>query len=129
MQPIKATPTLDQATINTNLDLVLTGNVSPGNGLTFDSGGAPLTYSPDNTVGCIIRVGSLANSNALPNHWAGNNVDTIITHNLNRVPTGFIVIAKWGSMDIYYGSVAATKTTITLKTTYSGVDSTIWILC
>jgi len=129
MQPRTATGISNQDQLNKSTNQVLSGNVSPGNGLTFDANGQPLTWSTDNLVGCVIRVGSVANPNALANSWAGNNTNTTITHNLDIVPTGFVVIAKWAAADVFFGTVAATKTTITLQTTNDATDITIWILC
>ena len=72
MRPQTPATISSQDQLNKSVNQVLSGNVSPGNGLTFDTSGQPLTYSTDNTVGLIIRVGSAANPNALPNFWAGN---------------------------------------------------------
>jgi len=117
-----------QDTLNKSVNRVLSGNVSPGNGLTFDTNGQPLTYDQDNMVGIVIRIGSLANPNALPASWTGNNTDLTIAHNLNTVPYGFIVIAKYAAADVFYGTAPPTETTITLQTTNDATDITIWIL-
>src|ERR1700680_701494 len=86
----------NQDTWNKSVNSVMTGNVSPGNGLTFSAtDNTPLTYSKDNMTGIIIRVGSTANPNALPNSWTGSGTDTTITHSLGKVPYGFIVIAAY----------------------------------
>lgn len=129
MRPQTPATISSQDQLNKSVNQVLSGNVSPGNGLTFDTLGQPLTYSTDNTVGLIIRVGSAANPNALPNFWAGNNTNTTITHNLGKVPTGFIVVGKFAAADVFFGTVAATTTTITLQTTNDATDISIWILC
>ena len=129
MQPRTSTGISNQDQLNKSFGQVLSGNVSPGNGLTFDANGQPLTYSPDNLVGCVIRVGSNANPNALANSWVGNNTNTTITHNLDKIPTGFVVLGKWAVADVFFGTIAATATTITLQTTNAATDITIWILC
>ena len=129
MKPQTPAGISNQDQLNKSVNQVLNGNVSPGNGLTFDSSGQPLTYSSDNMVGSVIRVGSNANPNALPNSWAGNNTNTTITHNLGKVPYGFVVIAKYAAADVFIGTVDATTTTITLQTTNDATDITIWLLC
>jgi hypothetical protein len=43
------------------------------------------------------------------------NTDFVITHNLGRVPAGFITFAASIATDLYTGSAVATKTTITLR--------------
>lgn len=128
MQMRTPASTSNQDTLNKSVNRVLSGNVSPGNGLTFDSSGQPLTYAQDNTIGIIIRIGSVSNPNALPAAWTGNNTDLTIAHNLNVVPYGFIVIAKYAAADVFYGSIAPTETNITLQTTNDATDITIWIL-
>lgn len=130
MKPQSPSTISSQDQVNKSFNQVLNGNVSPGNGLTFDSTGQPLTYSTDNTVGSIIRIGSVSNPNALPNNWAAANADTTITHNLGKVPYGFIVIAKYAAADVWMSTVTApTKTTITLQTSNDATDISIWILC
>lgn len=47
------------------------------------------------------------------------NTDFVVTHNLGRVPAGVIVALKGAAVDIYNGSVVASKTTITLRATVS----------
>jgi len=118
----------DQDQLNKSFNQVLSGNVSPGNGLTFDANGQPLTFSTDNMVGVCIRIGSTANPNALPASWPAANANLTIAHNLNSVPTGFIVIAKYAAADVWYGTIAATATNITLQTSNNTTDITIWIL-
>lgn len=118
----------DQDQINKSVFKVLTGNVSTGNGLTFDPAGQPLTYSIDNTSGIVIRIGGSANPYGLPGHWVANNTDFTFAHNLNKIPYGYLVIAKSGPCDVYWGSLVATLTNITLKITDATVDTTIWLL-
>lgn len=129
MIPQTPTSVSNQDEYNKSINRVLVGNVSPGNGDgTYDSAGQPLAFTTDNTVGCIIRVGSVGNPHSLPNSWVGSNLDTTITHNLNTVPYGYIVIAKSGTCDVYWGSLMASLTTICLKNTDGNQDTTIWIL-
>lgn len=118
----------NQDTFNKSINTVLSGNVSPGNGLTFDSNGQPTTYSTDNMSGVIIRIGSTSNPNGLAQAWSAANTNLTITHNLNAVPYGFILIASYAAAQIFFGTVAATTTQITLQTTNAATDTTIWIL-
>lgn len=129
MQPRVPTGITNQDLLNKSTNLVLAGNVSPGNGLTFDPNGQPLTYSTDNMSGIIIRIGSNANPNALPASWPSSpNTDLTIAHNLNKIPYGYILIAAYTGAIVYFGSIAATATNITLRTTDETTDTTIWIL-
>lgn len=129
MQPQTPAAISSQDELNKSFYRVLVGNTSPGNGDgTQDSAGQPLAFSIDNMCGRIIRVGSNANPNALPNFWSGSNTNTLITHNLNKIPYGYIVIAKSDTCDVYWGVVPATLTEITLKNTDGTQDTTIWLL-
>lgn len=56
------------------------------------------------------------------------NTDFVITHNLGRIPVGYLVMTKSASVDIYTGSVPADETTITLRATVAGVVVTMFIL-
>jgi hypothetical protein len=49
--------------------------------------------------------------------FAVANVDQTVTHNLGRVPVGYLAMTKSAACDVYTGSVAATKTQITLRGT------------
>jgi len=129
MQPQNPTSISNQDMYNKSLAQVLSNNVSPGNGLTFDTNGQPLTFSPDNGVGIIIRIGSSSNPFSLPANWVTNNTDLTIAHNLGKIPYGYIVIAKSEACDVYWGSMLATTTTITLRNTNAAADTSIWILC
>ena len=55
------------------------------------------------------------------------NVDMTITHSLNRFPQGYLIFDKSAACDMYTGSVAATKTQITLRPTVSGVTLQLFI--
>jgi hypothetical protein len=129
MQIIQPSQVLEQHVQNVSVAQALNGNLSPGNGTDFDTSGQPLTYSSDNMSGVILRIGSTANPHGLTNSWVGSNADTTIVHNLNKVPYGYIVIAKDKPCDVYWGSVAATDIDITLKCTDGSTDTTIWFLC
>jgi hypothetical protein len=118
----------NQDTLNKSINKVMSGNVSPGNGLTFDLNGQPLTFSIDNMSGCILRIAALGNPVGAPGAWTASNTDHVITHNLNKIPYGYLVIAKSKPCDVYWGSLPATNTTITLKITDDTADTTIWIL-
>jgi hypothetical protein len=128
MQPRVASSISNQDTFNKSLSLVLAGNVSPGNGLTFAGDGTPLTYSSDNMSGNIIRIGSVTNPNALPAHWTAPNTDLTIAHNLGKVPYGIVCIYKTAAADVFFGTVAPTDMNITLQTSNDATDTTIWIL-
>jgi hypothetical protein len=128
MQPITPSGMSNQDQLNKSFNKVLSGNTSPGNGLTFDVNGEPLTFSTDNMTGVIIRIGSLANPNALPAHWLGNNIDLTIAHNLKKVPYGIILLYATTAAIVFFGTLAATNTTITLQTTNDSTDTVIWIL-
>lgn len=128
MQPRTPTSITNQDLYNKSVGQVLAGNVTPGNGLTFAADGTPLTYSTDNMGGVIIRVGSTANPNALPYNWPAVSTNLTITHNLNKLPYGYILIASYAATNIFWGTVSATTTTITLQTNNASFDTTIWIL-
>lgn len=49
--------------------------------------------------------------------FAAPNVDQLVTHNLGRIPVGYIPMTKSAACDVYTGSVAGTKTQITLRGT------------
>jgi len=129
MQVIQPSQTLNQNTQNVSVASALNGNVSPGNGLTFDSNGQPLTYQQDNMVGIILRVAATGNAVKAPQSWVAANTDLTIQHNLNAVPYGYIVIAKSKTCDVYWGSIQPTAMAITLRITDASADTTIWILC
>jgi len=120
----------NQDDLNKSVNKVLTGNVSPGNGLTFDPNGVPLTYSIDNMSGIILRIGSVGNPLGLAGAWIANNAALVITHNLNKVPYGFLVINKTQSCDVYWNPSVnpPTLTTITLYNTNVNADTAIYIL-
>lgn len=128
MQPIKASSIENQDSLNKSITKVFAGNVSPGNGLTFDANNQPTTFSVDNTVGRIFRIGSTANPLGLTYAWPASNTNLTIEHDLNTIPYGYIVIAKSGPCDVYWGSIIATDTNITLKNTDATKDTTIWLL-
>lgn len=55
------------------------------------------------------------------------NTNFTVTHNLQRVPVGYLVMSKTAAVDIYTGSVAATATQLTLKATVTGVTVNLFI--
>lgn len=77
-----------------NLTTVINGNLGFGDGSVID-----------NISGSWINV----NAPAAP------NTDFTVTHNLNRLPVGYLVMEKDRACDVYTGSVAATKTQLTLR--------------
>lgn len=107
---------------------VFVGNIGFGSPTSYDANGVGTVFASDNTNGVLVRVGSLSNPSSLPSFWGGNNTATAITHNLNRVPVGFIVVSKTLTCDVYNASpFAATKTTITLYTTADTADTLLYI--
>lgn len=56
------------------------------------------------------------------------NTNVTITHNLNRVPVGYIVLTKSQAGDVFTGSVAATATQITLQCSTGGTTVGLYIL-
>jgi len=107
----------NQQTQNLSFAKVLAGNVSIGSPASYDSAGNPATFTQDNGDGILIRVGTFTNPFSLANSWAGNTIDTTITHNLGRVPIGYYVTKKTVSCDVYDGSISPTTSTITLRNT------------
>lgn len=86
---------------------IVNGNMSFGNGLT-----------PDNIAG----VWATVTTPVAP------NTDFTITHNLLYVPVGFIVMNQSVAGVIYKGSVAWSKTTITLRCNVASDTILIFIL-
>ena len=58
----------------------------------------------------------------------GANSDQTFTHNLGRVPVGYIVLSKSAAGDVYTGSVSATATQITLRNTSTSVTDVLFII-
>jgi hypothetical protein len=56
------------------------------------------------------------------------NVDFTLTHNLGRVPVGYIVMSKSAACDIYTGSAPGTITQITLRGTVGGGKGELFII-
>jgi len=56
------------------------------------------------------------------------NTDFTVTHNLGRVPAGYIVKSKSAACDIYDGSVAASETQLTLRATAINVLVRLFVL-
>jgi len=128
MQPRTPTGITDQDLYNKSVGQVLAGNVSAGNGLTFAADGTPLTFSTDNLGGIIIRVGSISNPNGQQFHWTAANTNLTITHNLNKLPYGFVLIASYAVTNIFWGTIPPTTTQITLQSSAVTEDTTIWIM-
>ena len=79
--------------------------------------GSPAT-NPDNIDGKWVPF----NTGVTP------NTDFTVTHNLGRLPVGYLVMNKNAACDIYTGSVAATITQLTLRGTVAGVTGQLFIL-
>lgn len=128
MQTITPTPTIEQHDLNVSVTKVLAGNVSPGNGLTFDTNGQPLTYSTDNQSGILLRIGAVGNPHGAPFAWVASNTDLTIQHNLNKVPYGFHLVSKNKACDVFQGSILPTKMNITLQCTDATADVTVFVM-
>lgn len=126
MRPQNPSRISDPHEVLVSVNRVLLGNVSMGNATGFDSTGQPTAYQQDNTDGTMVRVGSNANPNALPNFWTSG--PTIITHNLGRVPIGYYITRKSKTCDVFDGTVASwTETVISLQITDDTADTTVYI--
>jgi hypothetical protein len=86
---------------------VINGNVSFGNGTASDN---------------VSGVWATAADTGLA------NTDFTITHNLGRIPVGYLIMTSNIATDIYTGSVAATTTQITLRSSASHAAITLFIL-
>ena len=80
-----------------------------------------------------ISFGDGTNSDNISGVWetvtfGAANTDVTITHNLGRVPVGYITMMKSQAGDIYTGSVAANKTQITLRCSTAGMTASLFIL-
>lgn len=56
------------------------------------------------------------------------NTDFVVTHNLARVPVGYIVMSKSAACDVYVGSVVGTSTQLTLRATAAGVTLVLFVV-
>jgi hypothetical protein len=128
MKTITPTPTIEQHSLNVSVNKVLAGNVSPGNGLTFDTNGQPLTFSTDNQSGLLIRIGAVGNPFGVPAAWVASNTNLTIAHNLNKVPYGFHLVSKSKACDVFMGSILPTKMNITLQCTDATADVTVFVM-
>jgi hypothetical protein len=59
---------------------------------------------------------------------AAANVDQVLTHNLGRIPYGYICMSKSEACDVYTGSAPATQTQITLRGTTTGAVVELFII-
>ncbi len=125
MLPLAPNAQISVMQILLNYYKILTNNIGFGTVSTTDGSGVPLTYSKDNTNGCMIRVGGSAS--ALTQHWVTSNADTTLQHSLNRIPIGYLVFRKSGTVDVYSGTLTWTNTTICLKSTDATQDTHIYI--
>src|SRR5208282_6099789 len=55
------------------------------------------------------------------------NTDFTVTHNLGRIPVGYLPMSKAAATDVYTGSVPATATQLTLRATATGVAIKLFI--
>lgn len=56
------------------------------------------------------------------------NTDFTVTHGLDRLPTGYLVMSKAAAVDVFDGSIAATISQITLKATVGSVAIKLFIV-
>lgn len=74
-----------------------------------------------------ISFGDGINADNIDGVWASTTTpgvagtDFVITHNLGRIPVGYIPVTKSAATDIYTGSVPATATQLTLRATGTNV--------
>jgi hypothetical protein len=85
-------------------------------------------------VNGLISFGNGISRDNIDGEWAsvadtgGANVDFTITHNMLRVPIGFIVMDQSKAGVIYHGSIAWTTTTITLRCNVANDSILIFIV-
>ena len=81
-----------------------------------------------------IGFGDGTNSDNINGVWASvpntgpANSNFTITHNLGRVPVGYILMTSAQGTEIYTGSVAATTTQITLRSAQANDSITLFIV-
>src|SRR6267378_3312376 len=90
-----------------NLTLVINGSLGFGDGT-----------NSDNISGSWINV-------VAP---VAPNTDFTVNHNLNRLPVGYWVMQKDRACDVYTGSVAATKTALTLRATVASAVLRLFVV-
>jgi len=90
-----------------NLTTVINGNLGFGDGTHFDN----ISGTWANVVAPVAP-----------------NTDFTITHNLNRIPVGYLIMQKDRACDVYTGSVAATKTQLTLRATVASAVLRLFII-
>lgn len=56
------------------------------------------------------------------------DTDFTVTHGLDRLPAGYLVMSKAAAVDVYDGSVAATVSQITLKATVASIAIKLFIV-
>ena len=56
------------------------------------------------------------------------NTDFTVTHGLDRLPVGYLVMSKAAAVDVFDGSVASTVSQITLKATVASIAIKLFIV-
>lgn len=125
MRPQNPSGISDVIDLHKSVYKTLRGNISQGQISATASDGTPAVFTQDNTDGILVRVASLANPLGLSTFWAGDNLNTIIPHNLGRIPIGYYVTKKSEACDVYDGTVVADDQNITLKCTLGSTADTI----
>lgn len=90
-----------------NLAKVINYNISFGNP----------TSGPDNINGAWVNF-----------VVAAANTDQTLTHNLGRLPVGYLPMTKSVACDVFTGTVPATTTQITLQGTTTGANVELFII-
>jgi hypothetical protein len=75
--------------------------------------------TPDNIAGVWVTFTTAASP----------NTDFVITHNLGRLPVGYIPMEKSAAVDIYNGSAAPTTTQATLRASVGSVAVRLFVIC
>jgi hypothetical protein len=101
----------------------LTQGIILARGRTFDLNGIYNTFDPANGDGIMLRVGNNASSEHFK--WDGTS-KVVLTHNLQRQPTGFLVTDLDGNAVIWRVG-KPTSTQITLQSSVNSVNATVYI--
>ncbi len=100
-----------------NLSYIVNGHLGFGQP-TLASGGVPV---PDNIDGVWVVFPTV-----------GVNTDFVVTHNLGRLPSGYIVMYKSVPCDISNGgaslTVVGTSSTITLRSSVNGATVALFVV-
>lgn len=93
---------------------------------TIDTNGWPDTFLPANLNCTLIRVGAVGSTPVSGYSWAASG-DTKIAHNLGVLPTGFIVVYKDKTCDVFAGTTKSDTQFLYLKITDDTANTTLLI--